>query len=46
VQGEPLHALPALCGCSLSTAQRRLARAQRALDAALRTDSSVESVDD
>jgi RNA polymerase sigma-70 factor, ECF subfamily len=31
VQGEPLHRLPELCGCSLSTAQRRLARAQAAL---------------
>lgn len=40
VQGEPLHALPALCGCSLSTAQRRLARAQVALDAALEAELS------
>jgi RNA polymerase sigma-70 factor (ECF subfamily) len=32
VQGEPLHRIPELCGCSLSTAQRRLARAQQALE--------------
>jgi RNA polymerase sigma-70 factor (ECF subfamily) len=32
VQGEPLHRIPELCACSLSTAQRRLARAQAALD--------------
>jgi RNA polymerase sigma-70 factor (ECF subfamily) len=32
VQGEPLRRLPELCECSLSTAQRRLARAQAALD--------------
>lgn len=32
VQGEPLHRIPELCACSLSTAQRRLARAQAALE--------------
>jgi RNA polymerase sigma-70 factor, ECF subfamily len=32
VQGEPLHRLPELCACSLSTAQRRLARAQAAIE--------------
>lgn len=32
VQGEPLHSLPELCACSLSTAQRRLARAQAAIE--------------
>jgi RNA polymerase sigma-70 factor (ECF subfamily) len=32
VQGEPLHAIPELCACSLSTAQRRLARAQAELE--------------
>jgi RNA polymerase sigma-70 factor (ECF subfamily) len=38
VQGEPLHRLPELCGCSLSTAQRRLARAQAALEQELGHD--------
>jgi len=38
VQGEPLHRLPELCGCSQSTAQRRLARAQAALESELRHD--------
>jgi RNA polymerase sigma-70 factor (ECF subfamily) len=32
VQGEPLHRIPELCACSLSTAQRRLTRAQAAID--------------
>jgi RNA polymerase sigma-70 factor (ECF subfamily) len=32
VQGEPLHRIPELCACSLSTAQRRLTRAQSAID--------------
>lgn len=32
VQGEPLHRIPELCACSLSTAQRRLARAQAAIE--------------
>jgi RNA polymerase sigma-70 factor (ECF subfamily) len=32
VEGEPLHRIPELCACSLSTAQRRLARAQAALE--------------
>jgi RNA polymerase sigma-70 factor (ECF subfamily) len=32
VQGEPLQRIPELCDCSLSTAQRRLARAQAALE--------------
>jgi RNA polymerase sigma-70 factor (ECF subfamily) len=32
VQGEPLQRIPELCECSLSTAQRRLARAQAALE--------------
>jgi RNA polymerase sigma-70 factor (ECF subfamily) len=32
VQGEPLHDIPELCECSLSTVQRRLARAQAALE--------------
>ena len=31
VQGEPLHVIPELCDCSLSTVQRRLARAQAVL---------------
>jgi len=38
VQGEPLQRIPELCGCSLSTAQRRLARAQAALEQELRHD--------
>lgn len=38
VQGEPLQRLPELCGCSLSTAQRRLARAQAALELELGHD--------
>jgi RNA polymerase sigma-70 factor, ECF subfamily len=38
VQGEPLHRLPELCDCSLSTVQRRLARAQSALDRELQDD--------
>lgn len=38
VQGEPLHRLPELCGCSLSTAQRRLTRAQAALERELGHD--------
>ena len=38
VQGEPLHRLPELCACSLSTAQRRLARAQAALELELGHD--------
>jgi RNA polymerase sigma-70 factor (ECF subfamily) len=38
VQGEPLHRIPELCDCSLSTAQRRLARAQRALESELAHD--------
>jgi len=32
VQGEPLHRIPELCACSLSTAQRRLWRAQAVLE--------------
>jgi RNA polymerase sigma-70 factor (ECF subfamily) len=32
VEGEPLQRLPELCDCSLSTAQRRLARAQQAIE--------------
>lgn len=32
VQGEPLHRIPELCACSLSTAQRRIARAQATLE--------------
>ena len=32
VQGEPLQRIPELCECSLSTAQRRLARAQAAIE--------------
>jgi RNA polymerase sigma-70 factor (ECF subfamily) len=32
VQDEPLHRIPELCACSLSTAQRRLARAQAAIE--------------
>jgi RNA polymerase sigma-70 factor (ECF subfamily) len=38
VQGEPLHRLPELCGCSLSTAQRRLSRAQDAIEKELAHD--------
>jgi RNA polymerase sigma-70 factor, ECF subfamily len=38
VQGEPLQRIPELCDCSLSTAQRRLARAQAALEEELRDD--------
>ena len=37
IQGEPLHRLPELCDCSLSTAQRRLARAQAAIDQELQS---------
>jgi RNA polymerase sigma-70 factor (ECF subfamily) len=32
VEGEPLLRLPELCDCSLSTAQRRLSRAQQAIE--------------
>jgi RNA polymerase sigma-70 factor, ECF subfamily len=32
VQGEPLQRIPELCECSLSTAQRRLTRAQAAIE--------------
>jgi RNA polymerase sigma-70 factor (ECF subfamily) len=38
VQGEPLQRIPELCDCSLSTAQRRLARAQAALEQELRDE--------
>jgi RNA polymerase sigma-70 factor, ECF subfamily len=31
VEDEPLETVAALCGCSLSTAKRRIARAQKAL---------------
>jgi len=42
VEGEPLHRIPELCACSLSTAQRRLARAQAALQVALEVESDKE----
>jgi RNA polymerase sigma-70 factor (ECF subfamily) len=35
VQGEQLQRIPELCGCSLSTAQRRLRRAQAAVERGL-----------
>lgn len=38
VQGEPLQRIPELCDCSLSTAQRRLARAQAVLERELAHD--------
>jgi RNA polymerase sigma-70 factor, ECF subfamily len=38
VQGEPLQRIPELCGCSLSTAQRRLRRAQAAVERGLSHD--------
>jgi RNA polymerase sigma-70 factor (ECF subfamily) len=38
VQGEPLQRIPELCECSLSTAQRRLARAQATLEQELGHD--------
>ena len=38
VQGEPLQRIPELCECSLSTVQRRLLRAQTALEQELAHD--------
>ena len=38
VQGEPLQHIPELCECSLSTVQRRLLRAQTALEQELAHD--------
>jgi RNA polymerase sigma-70 factor, ECF subfamily len=38
VQGEPLLQIPELCDCSLSTVQRRLARAQAVLERELAHD--------
>jgi RNA polymerase sigma-70 factor (ECF subfamily) len=38
VQGEPLLRIPELCDCSLSTVQRRLARAQAVLEMELAHD--------
>jgi RNA polymerase sigma-70 factor (ECF subfamily) len=35
VQGEQLQQIPEMCGCSLSTAQRRLRRAQAAVEEGL-----------
>lgn len=35
VEGEQLQRIPELCGCSLSTAQRRLRRAQEAVERGL-----------
>ena len=32
VEGEPLEAVAAICGCSLATAKRRIARAQAELE--------------
>jgi RNA polymerase sigma-70 factor (ECF subfamily) len=38
VQGEQLQHIPELCGCSLSTAQRRLRRAEVAVERGLSND--------
>jgi len=42
IEGETLEAVAALCGCSLATAKRRIARVQKALDARLGDEPARE----